>query len=302
MTTNDDLLQVALSYRQAGRSIIPTGKNKRPTIEEWKSFQSTIPDESKLKAWFPKNKYLAIVAGGVSGNLETIDFDFDPNRPNIFNEWRNLLEEEAPGLFDRLTIQTTQNNGFHTAYCCPELEIPGNQKLAQWKNGEEIKALIETRGEGGYFLVYPSPGYKLRQGTFTELPVLTKQERNTLINCARMLNEYVEPQSTTNGPRRTKSTGLSPGDDFNQRADIADLLTKHNWQFVKSNGAYDDYRRPGKERGHSASLIDRRTFYVHSSNAHPFEPGESYSPFAVYTLLKHGGDYSAAAKALAQEG
>lgn len=298
------LLETALSYRQAGRSVIPTGKDKRPTIKQWKPFQSTIPDESKLKAWFPKNKHIAIITGRVSGNLEIIDFDYEPGRPNVFQDWRDLLERKAPGLFERLTIQGTQNNGFHAAYLCFDTEIPGNQKLAQWKNGEEIKTLIETRGEGGYFLASPSPGYKLYQGTFANPAEITKDERQALIDCALMLNEFIEPQQVTNGPERTKpkGNGLSPGDDFNERADLPELLSKHGWVAVRGgNKHYQRYRRPGKKQGSSASLIDGKTFYNFSSNAHLFKPFTGYSPFAVYTLLEHGGDYSAAAKELSRQ-
>ena len=43
-------------------------------------------------------------------------------------------------------------------------------------------------------------------------------------------------------------------------------------------------------------------FFVHSSNAAPFEPGRAYSAFAVYTRLEHGGDFTAAAAALHAEG
>ena len=45
-----------------------------------------------------------------------------------------------------------------------------------------------------------------------------------------------------------------------------------------------------------------RTFYVFSSNAVPFEPNQAYSPFAVYTLLEHNGDFVEATRALAAEG
>ena len=42
--------------------------------------------------------------------------------------------------------------------------------------------------------------------------------------------------------------------------------------------------------------------YNFSSNADPFEADQHYTKFAAYALLKHGGDYSAAAKALAELG
>ena len=43
-------------------------------------------------------------------------------------------------------------------------------------------------------------------------------------------------------------------------------------------------------------------FYVFSSNAAPFEPNQAYSPFAVYALLEHQGDFAQAASALRDEG
>ena len=49
-------------------------------------------------------------------------------------------------------------------------------------------------------------------------------------------------------------------------------------------------------------MVEGKIFYVFSQNASPFEAGNAYSPFAVYTLLEHAGDYLAAAKVLAQEG
>ena len=45
----------------------------------------------------------------------------------------------------------------------------------------------------------------------------------------------------------------------------------------------------------SATLKDN-VLYVFSSNAAPFEPNQAYSPFAVYTLLEHGGDWERAAR------
>jgi putative DNA primase/helicase len=69
------------------------------------------------------------------------------------------------------------------------------------------------------------------------------------------------------------------------------------------------WRRPGKGgRGCSATTGYCRgkdgtdLLYVFSSNAHPFEPGRAYGRFAAYALLEHGGDYGAAAKALAAQG
>ncbi|NLF87095.1 MAG: hypothetical protein GX571_13440, partial [Lentisphaerae bacterium] len=91
-----------------------------------------------------------------------------------------------------------------------------------------------------------------------------------------------------------------PGDDFNDRGDVRDVLAQHGWALVRS-GENEYWRRPGKTSGWSASLKGR-VFYVFSANAAPFEPSRAYSPFAVYTLLNHGGDYETAARSLRMSG
>jgi hypothetical protein len=78
------------------------------------------------------------------------------------------------------------------------------------------------------------------------------------------------------------------------------VLAQCGWSRVRG-GDNEYWRRPGKDSGTSATLKDR-VFYVFSSNAAPFEPNRAYSPFAVYTLLHHGGDFEQAARCLGQLG
>jgi hypothetical protein len=66
------------------------------------------------------------------------------------------------------------------------------------------------------------------------------------------------------------------------------------------------WRRPRKDgagwsatTGACESKAGKQLFYVFSSNAAPFEAGTPYSKFGAYALLNHGGDFGAAAKALA---
>lgn len=91
-----------------------------------------------------------------------------------------------------------------------------------------------------------------------------------------------------------------PGDEFNLRGDVRAVLEQFGWSLARS-GENEYWRRPGKTSGWSATLKDR-VFYVFSSNAEPFEPNAAYSPFSVYTLLSHGGDYEQAARYLRLSG
>jgi hypothetical protein len=137
------------------------------------------------------------------------------------------------------------------------------------------------------------------------LPTITEQQRDMLLMAAWELNEYVPdgPAAKEAHLPSEKSTGLRPGDDFNQRGDVRELLRSDGWQYVKSDDVNELWRRPGKRNCWSASLrIEDQRFYVFSSNAYPFEPNQDYRPFAVYALLEHNGDYSKAAASLSKKG
>lgn len=306
---------IPASYQAAGLCVLPARwPAKRPAIGAWKDYQSRLPTAAEVAAWFANpHPACCLICGTVSGNLELLDFDC---AGEAFTAWSQLVAAEAPGLLDRLVVETSPSGGWHVVYRCSE-SVSGNLKLAQRREdvdgpaevvrfGKGIKprkdrdghwhillTLIETRGEGGLFLCAPSAGYQLVQGSFTALPVLTAAEREVLLRCAWALNTVL-PE--TQDPQPASRDGLRPGDDFNRRADVAAMLTHHGWTLVR-DGANQHWCRPGKSGSTSATLKDG-VFYVFSSNAAPFEPNRAYSPFATYALLEHAGDFAAAAMEL----
>jgi hypothetical protein len=319
-----ELLDPALAYLNAGLSVLPAHlRLKYAAINPWKPYQAQLPARAELEAWFRNgSEALCIVAGKVSGNLETLDFDL---AGEAFAGWCALVNERSPGLLDRLAIERSPSGGYHAVYRCEDA-ICGSIKLAQRKmivdsgdpivlHGKEyvprkdkdgqwhvILTLIETRGEGGLFLCAPSPGYELVQGDFAKLPVLTADERESLLEAAWSMNEYApEPVGMTHAQAyAAEPSSARPGDDFNARGDVRALLQKHGWTRVKG-GENEYWRRPGKSQGWSATL-KKNVFYVFSSNAAPFEPQQAYAPFALYAHLEHNGDFTRAAGALRAEG
>jgi len=326
------MLSTAQAYANSGLSVIPTKqKTKRPAIKAWKQFQQEPPGDTLLTKWFKDdgNLCLAIITGAVSGNLELLDFDF---KGELAKAWGELVPEE---LRNKLVAEQSQSGGWHLIYRCID-PIPGNLKLAQRGilcdgpegieiNGKVYKAvkkpdgnfyavvtMIETRGEGGYFLAAPSPGYVLRRNDFATIPLITSEERKILINAATSVNEWKDPILDEQPHLKLVSDRLlcdGPGDDYNARGDVLSLLTKHGWQTAGKSGVTPDgvptllVTRPGKAPSeHSGSLIDGRSLYVWSTNASPFESEKSYSPFAIYANLECGGDYSTAAKELSRQG
>jgi hypothetical protein len=83
---------------------------------------------------------------------------------------------------------------------------------------------------------------------------------------------------------------------------VAELLLNHGWKEAGQTGDKQHLTRPGKDRGISATLFDRKVLHVFSSNALPFDADKSYAPFGIYTLLEHSGDFSKAASELARQG
>jgi len=301
---------------------IRRGDEKRVALSKWKPYQERLPTTDELESWFvDQTDAMCIVCGSVSGNLEMIDFDLGGE---AFNAWKQAVNEQSPGLLDRLVIETTPSGGFHVVYRCDE-PVSGNMKLAsrviEADSPEPITigakdymprktsdgqwhvtiTMIETRGEGGLFLCDPSDGYELIQGELVAPPTITSDEREILLGCAWALDEL--PRDIVGSqavPVLSVSESLRPGDDFNEIGDSREVLQRHGWTLVKP-GDNEHWRRPGKAAGTSATLKDR-VFYVFSTNASPFEAGKGYAPFAVYAMLEHDGDFTKAASALASEG
>ena len=307
------MIDVARRYIDSGLRVLPADReSKRPirAVGRWKPYIKRPPTEAELSAWFANNPdALCILCGEASGNLEAIDFDAGGE---LFDAWWAKI---PAGLRDRLVVERTRSGGQHVVYRC-HAKVCGNLKLAQRKTDGGIATLIETRGEGGLIVCAPTAGYELTRGDLCDLPVLIEEERDVLLRAAWELNEYVppavdgppgRPQSARVGPVSRPIAGAGtdrPGDDFNARGDVRAVLESHGWYRV-SAGENEYWRRPGKTSGTSATLKaceNGLVFYVFSSNAHPFEANRAYSPFAVVAYLEHGGDFSAASRALSAAG
>ncbi|MCL4198923.1 MAG: AAA family ATPase [Phycisphaerales bacterium] len=324
-TAGEKLRSAALAAREAGLCVLPAkrkGDEKRVALPSWKAYQERLPSDDEVNRWFRNSDgAMCIVGGTVSGNLETLDFDLGGE---AYGPWARAVESIAPDLLDRLVVESTPSGGLHVVYRCVE-PVAGNTKLAQRRievesaepvviGGKEFlprqepsgkwvvaPVLIETRGEGGVFLCAPSEGYQALQGDLCNLPVITAEEREILLSCARALDEM--PKSivgASSAAVRDALAGPRPGDDFNQRGDPRPILIKHGWTLVVS-GENEHWCRPGKDRGTSATLKNG-VLYVFSTNATPFEAEKGYSPFAVYAILEHNGDFTAAASALRAQG
>ena len=327
------LINTALKLTHIGISVVATDAGKLPVIK-WGPFQERIATDDEVIAMFthPKAQGIAMIGGRVSGNLFTLDFegkDHDHNpMPSVYPLWAEMAQAELArlgmaDLFFKIPVITTQHGGYHAKWCVVESVALGNEKLAKrWvvntetgsiltdKNGKPIAdLLIESKGEGGYALCPPSKGYELIQGDLTQIPIFPIGVHELLVSIAKSFHTAIESKArVTSSPHesKTKATdagGLKPGDDYNQRGDWRSVLQRAGWELVMTRSEQEYWKRPGTSNRWSATFSTKHNlFYVFSNNASPFEPERAYSPFVIYALIKHDGDFSAAAKDLAAQG
>lgn len=289
-------------YAAAGISTIPvkTDGSKQPAIP-WKKYQKQIPTDAEREAFFSNGNYIGVVCGAVSLNLQVQDFD----RPGICDTFETLCADHGlSDLIARLVRIQTPSGGDHY-YFRSESAPAGNLKLARCADGT---TLIETRGEGGQAVAPPSTGYKVLRGKPSEPPTLMDAEVQTLFDLARLLDEGKEEK--VEGERQAaagRGTEAKPGADFNERGqDIAlDVLREAGWKVAYRHGVTLGLKRPGKSEPGISATFNHGGYgylYVFSTSAIPFQDKRGYSPFAVYALLKHDGDFGAAAGTLGKIG
>lgn len=295
-------------------------------------------DRDSLGDWFQRHpdQGIGIVCGKISGNLEMLELEGRAaSGEDITKIGDECLRLGVIDLFESFLnngyAEWTPSGGLHFLYRIADHEVPGNTKVARRPATEEeiqadmaasglprekvnkIKVLAETRGEGGYLVAAPSSGtvhatgdsWSVAAGQLGVIPTISWDERCRLHEAIHAALDQMPAQALPT-PRPTLSSLLDtsgrPGDDYNNRAQWADILTPHGWTISHSQGHTTYWVRPGKDKrdGHSATTgraADGDRLYVFSS-ATEFEPETPYNKFAAYTLLEHGGDYAASARAL----
>lgn len=310
------LYQTAMSCYQAGINVLPirADGSKRPALDGWKVYQQRRVTPGEISRWFREvERGLAVVTGAISGGLEALDIDSQ----ETYQLWLERVREHPflRPLYERIAggyLEATPAGGRHLLYRCET--VGRNQPLARrpLASGQGYQTLIETRGSGGLLIIAPSNGrvhpdgkpYRLLSGGALHIATISAEERAQLLALARSFNEV---------PVRTREQRVNyvlasgeerpttrPGDLFNQSARWEDILCPRGWKLVRKVNGAGQWRRPGK-RGPGISATTNYAgndlLYVFST-ATIFEPERAYTKFTVYTILEHGGDFAAAARAV----
>jgi len=284
----------------AGISIIPV--RDKPTTSPsgtvigakvaysgWKKYQSEIITKEQL--WYEMEHFdttaIAMICGAVSGNLEIIDIDckhWEGIDARLFAD----LKQIYPDLFARLRIHKTPSGGYHILYRIADGKAGNNQKLAWKKDNKECG--IETRGEGGYALAPPSMGYSIHLGA--TIPLITKTERDSIINLCTSYNEKIVVAREPSAPKQANDYyDENPFDHFNGSARAESILEEFGYNLFNDHANYKRWTRPSRDAaGVSVTFRKDYRLYYFFTTSTEFESRKWYTPATILGVLMFNGD------------
>ena len=335
------LLDAALSYRMAGLAPFPAIRAvKNPNLKGWSQNHAGNPAPADhLAQLYASGRYdaLCLIMGH---GFEAVDFD----DASTLEEYGHAVRARRPELAGKIVFQRTPSGGGHVVIrATPGVEIPANQKLARrrvdvpgaglYKLGKDGRAaqvetkqghqhvqeaqkdrrgwfitptVIETRGKGGLILCAPTPGYKLVRGDFTNMAVITAEERDWLLDLARSFDEMdtkaVPEKLTTESDYEPDILG-KVGDRFSARTPatrVLDWLIRAGWSYHGESEDNYQITRPGKDEGVSATVRKSGVplFHCFTSSVPNFEENETLPPWRLLARLYFNDDFAATAKYL----
>lgn len=306
---NGNTVQTASQYIDLGFEILPVrlDGSKAPAAPTW---SGEAPGEFEPED--VEGKGIGIKCGALSNNLVVFDFE----SVEAFRDFGELVKKADLGyVLETAAVATSPRPGRHL-YLHLDERPTGSFVCAQTAEG---KTLIEIRARGSYVVAPGSPDschksgrpYRWRREPVEDRRYLSAAEYEALISIAESLDKsgmHTKPEPERRPMNPIPEGRNQPGDDYNRRGDIGEVLGKHGFRLLttKRDGT-ELWQKPNSsdERQHqltrnSPGCPDR--LYCFSSSCSPFRQGISYDNFSIYALLEHAGDYSAAAKQLGKEG
>jgi len=290
--TYTSIIESAEDYLISGISVLPCNDDKTPFRKEWSSLQmAPMPLESTQQE-FNRISYIGAITGQVSGNLEGIDFDnHDQGIEKYFNDWK-LENAEIFAKYD-FYIEKTKRGGFHVMYRIDSEDIYNARVLARWETKE---TMIETKAEGGYFIVAPSDGYTCISGDLTLIPAIRPDERDQLIQSAKKLTKLIQTadEAAAEGEHHDFTDPVS-WYNWNKSGYSKYLLSEAGWSKTTDKNKVEQWSKPGtKNEVHATWGHKYNALYVFSTAALPFKNECYYTPFQILVMLKFKGNHFAA--------
>ena len=321
---------------------IKTDGSKKPveTFKRFQTTKPT--EDEMRRWWNNSNPCgLAILHGSISGFSEMLEAesleDLEEFKQRLEDHGLSYILEKltlrvaSPGGGVHLIYRCTElgslertpgNERLASRYLLDDSgnRIPNRNKAGDVIKGYRQKPKLETRAQGGYAIVPGSPlevhpskkPYALKDGSFDAVPEITLEERKTLFDIARLC-EAIEKEPVRE--KASTSTGHSEHQGEEKKShpyslqatpeQVLELLEYMGATGIKEGERYL-IARPGKDlkEGYSGTIgaFGGNAFHNFSTSWGEFETKKAYTPFGVYAIAKHGGDFTAAAKDLGRQG
>ena len=146
--TSDDIVSAALRYAEQGLPVFPCKpEDKAPLTKH--GFKDATTDADTIRRWWKRrpNALIAVPTGAISG-IAVADLDNKNGKDGFaaVPDW----EQRTP------VIARTRSGGAHLYF-----QAAGAPRCSE----SEIAPGVDTRGDGGYVIVPPSPGYQWMNGS-----------------------------------------------------------------------------------------------------------------------------------------
>lgn len=166
-------------YRELGLTVVPVEwdtEAKAPKSHRNWSTDKPLPLSSKHNAIMIKT----------DGDVACLDFDIkNTNRKTIFDEFKAIVLNQHPEIYDKLYIEKTRNAGYHVWLKYPRLDK--KLALAESETGNEVIALY---AKGPLVYTFPTPGYSEYHSSMADISELSDYEFQYLISTSQIFNEY----------------------------------------------------------------------------------------------------------------
>jgi Glycosyl transferase family 2 len=296
------LLELALAYTKAGISIIPilpnkatvpNGSNATP-FDCGEYIRRRIANPEELREWFADDRQfgLAAVHGPISGGLECLDLTYAA----VVKLFRQLvLFQGGESLLEKLpAARSTVGGRTRLYYRCPN-PARGYKRIAQFELPNEpgavrLQMLAFVHGEGSWTSL---PGLPAAFGDFDgiyewtgrdliQVPTLTEDERQLLLESASCLNAWVDPNIIF--------APASP-DGLDSSVTWEQILLPLGWKKIKDFGEVSLWHTPDRSKpGYCAVSgigLNHDLLYM-------IRTGRAYTKFGAFASFHFGGDFETA--------
>lgn len=134
----------------------------------------------------PLNKHHNALMIKTDGDYACLDFDLkNTSRKTIFEEFKTIVLNQMPEIWDKVFIEETRNKGYHIWIKYNKLEK--KIALAESDLGNEVIALY---AKGPLVYTFPTPGYTEYHNSMQDVQDLNDKEFEYLISTSQIFNEY----------------------------------------------------------------------------------------------------------------